>query len=172
MGKIASGRVNVGQEIAILPSGRHTKVTGILTFDGERTTAFAPQSVTLTLAEDVDTSRGDMITGVDDAPSPRTQFEATVCWMSQKPLKAGGKYRLRHTTRLVKALVSGIEYRVDPNNLEKQLNPPELRQNDIARISIKTLLPIACDSYRENRETGAFLLIDDNNDTAGAGFIE
>jgi sulfate adenylyltransferase subunit 1 (EFTu-like GTPase family) len=92
--------------------------------------------------------------------------------MSQKPLKAGGKYRLRHTTRLVKALVSGIEYRVDPNNLEKQLNPPELRQNDIARISIKTLLPIACDSYRENRETGAFLLIDDNNDTAGAGFIE
>ena len=171
MGKIASGRVNVGQQIAILPGGRQTKVTGILTFDGERTTAYAPQSVTLTLAEDVDTSRGDMITAVDDAPTPRTQFEATICWMSPRPLKAGGKYRLRHTTRLVKALAAGIQYRVDPNTLEKQ-NTAELRQNDIARISVKTLLPIACDSYRENRETGAFLLIDDNNDTAGAGFIE
>jgi sulfate adenylyltransferase subunit 1 len=172
MGKIASGRVKVGEQIAIMPGGRQTKVTGILTFDGERTTAFAPQSVTLTLAEDVDTSRGDMITGIDDAPVPRTELEATVCWMSPKPMKAGGKYRLRHTTRIVKALVSGIQYRVDPNTLEKQASPNEIKQNDIARISLKTLLPIACDSYRENRETGAFLLVDDNNDTAGAGFIE
>jgi len=172
MGKIASGRVNVGEQIAIMPGGRQTKVTGILTFDGERNTAFAPQSVTLTLAEDVDTSRGDIITGIDDAPVPRTELEATVCWMSPKPMKAGGKYRLRHTTRIVKALVSGIQYRVDPNTLEKQANPAEIKQNDIARISLKTLLPIACDSYRENRETGAFLLVDDNNDTAGAGFIE
>jgi sulfate adenylyltransferase subunit 1 len=171
MGKIASGRVSVGQEIAIAPGGRRTKVTSIITFDGERNTAFAPQSVTLTLAEDVDTSRGDMITGIDDAPAPKTQFEATICWMSPKPMKAGGKYRLRHTTRLVKTLVTGIQYRVDPNTLEKQ-SSSELQQNDIARISLKTLLPIACDSYRENRETGAFLLIDDNNDTAGAGFIE
>ena len=87
-------------------------------------------------------------------------------------MKKGAKYRLRHTTRLVKAVVSGIEYRVDPNTLEKQPAPAELHQNDIARIRLKTLLPIACDAYRENRETGAFLLIDDNNDTAGAGFIE
>jgi sulfate adenylyltransferase subunit 1 len=171
MGKIASGRVNVGQEIAIMPGGRRTKVTGILTFDGERNSAFAPQSVTLTLAEDVDTSRGDMITGIDDAPKPRTELEATVCWMSSKTMKTGGKYRLRHTTRLVKALVSGIQYRVDPNTLERQPST-ELHQNDIARISIKTLLPIACDGYAENRETGAFLLIDDNNETSGAGFIE
>jgi len=172
MGKIASGRVNVGQKIAILPGGRQTEVTSILTFDGEKDTAFAPQSITLTLAEDVDTSRGDMITGIDDPPQSRTQFDATICWMSPKPMKSGGKYRVRHTTRLVKALVSGIQYRVDPNTLERQTEIPELRQNDIARISVKTLLPIACDSYRENRETGAFLLIDDNNDTAGAGFIE
>ena len=172
MGKIASGRVSVGQPIAITPSGRRTTVTSILTFDGERPSAFAPQSVTITLAEDVDTSRGDMISGIDDAPTPRTQFEATICWMSPKPMKSGGKYRLRHTTRLVKTVVSGIQHRVDPNTLEKQLNPAELQQNDIARISLKTLLPIACDTYRENRETGAFLLIDDNNDTAGAGFIE
>jgi bifunctional enzyme CysN/CysC len=86
-------------------------------------------------------------------------------------VKTGGKYRLRHTTRLIKPW-SRHQYRVDPNTLEQQTEIPELRQNDIARISVKTLLPIACDSYRENRETGAFLLIDDNNDTAGAGFIE
>jgi sulfate adenylyltransferase subunit 1 len=171
MGRMASGRVSVGQQIAIMPGGRQTTVTGIMTFDGDRQSAFAPQSLTLTLAEDLDASRGDMITAVEDAPQPRTQLQAMVCWMSPKPLENGAKYRLRHTTRLVKALISGIEYRVDPNTLEKQ-EPSELRQNDIARISLKTLLPIACDPYRENRETGAFLLIDDNNDTAGAGFIE
>ena len=172
MGKIASGRVKVGQQITVMPGGRKTKVTGILTFDGERESAHAPQSVTLTLAEDLDASRGDLITGVDDAPRPRTELEATICWMSAKPMKAGGRYRLRHTTRLVKALVSGIQYRLDPNTLEKQPGPAELHQNDIARIAVKTLLPIACDAYSENRETGAFLLIDDNNETAGAGFIE
>jgi sulfate adenylyltransferase subunit 1 len=172
MGRLASGRVNVGQEIVIMPGGRQTKVTGISTFDGERQSAFAPQSITLTLAEDLDASRGDLIADVDDAPKPRTQLDAMVCWMSPKPMKTGARYRLRHTTRLVKALVSGIQYCVDPNTLEKQMNPAELHQNDIARISLKTLLPIACDAYRENRETGAFLLIDDNNDTAAAGFIE
>jgi sulfate adenylyltransferase subunit 1 len=172
MGRIASGRLHVGQQIAIMPAGRQTKVTGILTFDGERQSAFAPQSITLTLAEDVDTSRGDMIVDVDDPPKPRTEFEAVICWMSPKPMKAGAKYRLRHGTRIVKALASGIAHRVDPNTLEKQSGITELHQNDIARISVKTLLPIACDAYRANRETGAFLLIDDNNDTAGAGFIE
>ncbi len=155
-----------------MPAGRQTKVTGILTFDGERQSASAPQSITLTLAEDVDTSRGDMIVDVDDPPKPKTEFEAVICWMSPKPMKAGAKYRLRHGTRLVKALVSGIAHRVDPNTLEKQSGIAELHQNDIARISVKTLLPIACDTYRSNRETGAFLLIDDNNDTAGAEFIE
>jgi sulfate adenylyltransferase subunit 1 len=172
MGRIASGRLHVGQQIAIMPAGRQTKVTGILTFDGERQSAFAPQSITLTLAEDVDTSRGDMIVDVDDPPKPRTEFEAVICWMSPKPMKAGARYRLRHGTRIVKALVSGIAHRVDPNTLEKQSGITELHQNDIARISVKTLLPIACDTYRSNRETGAFLLIDDNNDTAAAGFIE
>jgi len=172
MGRIASGRVNVGQQITIMPGGRQTKVTGIKTMDGDREYAFAPQSVTLTLAEDLDTSRGDMIVGLEDPPRPRTEFEATICWMSSKPMKAGAKYRLRHTSRLVKAIVPSIHYRIDPNTIEKQTGIAELKQNDIARISVKTLLPITGDFYRENRETGAFLLIDDANDTAGAGFIE
>jgi sulfate adenylyltransferase subunit 1 len=172
MGKIASGRIQVGQQIAVMPGGRQTKVTGITTFDGDNQSAFAPQSVTITLAEDLDASRGDMIVGLEDQPELKTQFDATVCWMSAKPMKAGGKYRLRHTTRLTKAIVSGIQYRLDPNTIEKQMDIAELKQNDIARISVKTLQPLPCDPYRDNRETGAFLLIDDNNDSVGAGFIE
>jgi sulfate adenylyltransferase subunit 1 len=172
MGKIASGRIQVGQQIAVMPGGRQTKVTGIATFDGDSQSAFAPQSVTITLAEDLDASRGDMIVGLEDQPELKTQFDATVCWMSSKPMKAGGKYRLRHTTRLTKAIVSAIQYRLDPNTIEKQMDIAELKQNDIARISVKTLQPLPCDTYRDNRETGAFLLIDDNNDSVGAGFIE
>ena len=172
MGKIASGRISVGQQISILPGGRHTTVTGVRTFDGDRETAFAPMSVTITLAEDLDASRGDMIVGLEDAPQLRTEFEATVCWMSSKPMKPGGKYRVRHTTKLTKAIVSGILHRLDPNTIEKQTDVTELRQNDIARITVKTLQPLPCDAYRDNRETGAFLLIDDNNDSVGAGFIE
>jgi len=172
MGRIASGRVSVGQEVKILPAGRHTRVTGIATFDGEKPSAFAPQSVTLTLAEDVDISRGDLITGINDGPEPRKEFHATLCWMSQRPMKAGARYLLRHTTRKVKAVVSGIEHRIDPNTMQKESGLSELKQNDIARVTIKTLQPIACDPYRKNRETGAFILIDDANDTVGAGFVE
>jgi sulfate adenylyltransferase subunit 1 len=172
MGKIASGRVSVGQRIAIMPGGRQTTVTGIAMFDGPLETAFAPQSVTITLAEDLDASRGDMIVGLEDGPQLRTEFEATVCWMSSKPMKPGGKYRVRHTTKLSKAIVSGIQHRLDPNTIEKKTGVTELKQNDIARITVKTLQPLPCDAYRDNRETGAFLLIDDNNDSVGAGFIE
>jgi sulfate adenylyltransferase subunit 1 len=172
MGRIASGTVKVGQEVSILPAGRRTKVTGIATYGGEIQSAFAPQSVTITLAEDMDISRGDLITGTDDAPSPIKEFEATLCWMSQRPMRAGAKYLLRHTTRKVKAIVSNIEYRIDPNTMAKETGMDELKQNDIARVTVKTLLPIACDPYRKNRETGAFILIDEANDTVGAGFVE
>ena len=172
MGRIASGRVSVGQDVSILPAGRRTKVTGISTFGGDIQSAFAPQSVTITLAEDVDISRGDLITGVDDAPAPKKEFEATLCWMSQRPMRAGSKYLLRHTTRKVKAIVSQIEYRIDPNTMAKETGLTDLKQNDIARVTVKTLLPVACDPYRKNRETGAFILIDEANDTVGAGFVE
>ena len=135
--------------------------------------AFAPQSVTITLAEDVDISRGDLITGVDDAPAPLKEFEATLCWMSQNPMKAGAK-------------VSAASYDAEgeshgfqtssigsiPTRWRRRPDLAELQQNDIARVTVKTLLPIACDPYRENRETGAFILIDDANDTVGAGFVE
>jgi sulfate adenylyltransferase subunit 1 len=172
MGQIVSGRVRVGQPVTILPSGRRTTVTGIVTFDGDLKSAFSPQSITLTLAEDLDIARGDMIVEDDDPPTPQTVMNAIVCWMSAKPLRAGKKYVLRHTTRRVKAMISGIDFRIDPNTLERSSAIEELKQNDIARVSIKTLQPIVCDPYRVNRETGAFILIDDSNDTVAAGFIE
>jgi sulfate adenylyltransferase subunit 1 len=172
MGRIASGRVHVGQPIVVMPAGRRTQVTGITTFDGDLQSAFAPQSITLTLAEDLDVSRGDMIAGIENPPPARREFQATVCWMSPKPMRTGAKYLLRHTTRRVKAIVPEIQYRIDPNTLDRQTGLTELRQNDIAHVSIKTLQPIACDAYRANRETGAFILIDDANDTVAAGFID
>jgi sulfate adenylyltransferase subunit 1 len=171
MGRIASGRVNVGETITIHPSGRRTQVTGIVTFDGDQQTAFAPQSVTLTLAEDVDISRGDIIAGVENAPEPRRELSATLCWMSREPMKVGAKYLLRHTSRKVKAMVTDIHYKLDPNTLDRAAGATELRQNEIASVSVKTLQSIACDSYKVNRETGAFILIDEANDTVAAGFI-
>ena len=172
MGRIASGRVRVGETIAIAPSGRRTTVTGITTFDGKRDDAFAPQSVTLTLAEDVDISRGDIITGIENSPEPVREIDATLCWMSREPMKVGAKYLLRHTTRKVKAMVTAIQYKIDPNTLDRAADVAELKQNEIASVSVKTLQPIACDPYKVNRETGAFILIDESNDTVGAGFIQ
>ena len=171
MGRIASGRVQVGETISIQPGGRRTTVTGITTFDGERESAFAPQSVTLTLAEDVDISRGDIIAGIENSPNPRRELEATLCWMSREPMKVGAKYLLRHTSRKVKAMVTGIGYKIDPNTLERATGMTELKQNEIASVTVKTLQPIACDAYKTNRETGAFILIDESNDTVAAGFI-
>ncbi|HEX4999972.1 MAG TPA: GTP-binding protein, partial [Terriglobia bacterium] len=150
MGQIASGQIHVGQPVTILPAGRRTQVTGIVTFDGDLEAAFAPQSITLTLAEDLDVARGDMIVDNEDAPEPRTAFNAVICWMSGKPMRPGRKYGLRHTTRRVKAMVGAIDYRIDPNTLERGAGIEELRQNDIARVSIKTLQPIVCDPYRVN----------------------
>ena len=171
MGRIASGRVRVGETVSIHPGGRQTTVTSIVRFDGDPDHAFAPESVTLTLAEDVDISRGDIIAGIEHPPKHLKELNATLCWMSREPMKLGAKYLLRHTTRKVKAMVSEISYKIDPNTLERATGITELRQNEIASVLVKTLQPIACDSYRLNRETGAFILIDESNDTVAAGFI-
>jgi sulfate adenylyltransferase subunit 1 (EFTu-like GTPase family) len=123
------------------------------------------------LAEDVDISRGDIIAGIENSPNPRRELEATLCWMSREPMKIGARYLLRHTSRKVKAMVTGIGYKIDPNTLERATGMTELKQNEIASVTVKTLQPIACDAYKTNRETGAFILIDESNDTVAAGFI-
>ncbi|MCL4315389.1 MAG: sulfate adenylyltransferase subunit CysN [Gammaproteobacteria bacterium] len=172
MGRIESGRVRVGDEISVLPSGRRTRVKEIVTYDGNLSEAFAPQSVTLTLADEIDISRGDMLVHPGDAPRAGKELDAMLCWMSEEPLHPGRKYLIKHTTHTVKALLPEIEYKVDMNTLE-HAPVQELKMNDIARVRVKVQKPLLCDAYRANRATGAFIVIDEHsNNTVAAGMLE
>jgi sulfate adenylyltransferase subunit 1 (EFTu-like GTPase family) len=128
-------------------------------------------SVTLRFTDDLDISRGDMIVNPDDPPIPGRELDAMVCWMSSQPLKPGGRYVLKHTTRSVRAVVDELEYRVDVNSLEH--SPADgLGLNEIGRVKLRTSAPVMVDRYRRNRTIGSFILIDEaTNDTVGAGMI-
>ena len=172
MGRVASGSIRVGDHVEVLPSRARTTVTGIHTFEGPIQEACARQSVTLTLADDLDISRGDMISCEPEPPLLKTEFKATLCWMSEKKLKLNQRYTLRHTTKTVRAMITEIEYRLDMNTLERESPISELHTNDIGSVRIKTLQPVICDPYRSNRQTGGFIIIDENNDSVAAGMIE
>lgn len=172
MGRIASGRVRVGDTVAILPASTQSTVTGIVTQDGCLEEASAGQSVTLTLAEDLDVSRGDLIVTVANIPQSRTEFKATLCWMSERHLRLNQRYELRHATKTVRAIVNEIDYRLDVNTLERNSPVSELQTNDIAQVRIKTLQPIVCDPYDVNRQTGGFIILDETNNTVAAGMIQ
>lgn len=170
-GKIVSGTLSPGEEMLILPSGRSTKVRSIVTYDGELAEAFAPQSVVLTLDDEIDVSRGDMIVRKNNLPQVGTNVEGMICWMDETPLSLNKPYLLQHTTRTVKAFVSRIIYKVDINNLHRH-QADSLGLNDIGRIELQVTLPIFCDSYKINRGTGCFILIDpQTHATAAAGMI-
>ncbi len=171
-GQIAGGIVKVGQKVMILPSGVKSTVKEIWTFDGTRPEAFCPQSVTLVLADDVDVSRGDMIIGLENLPGMSSELRARVCWMNPRPLQAGRKYLLKHTTRTVQAMVTSIEGRTNIQTFEQEPNPPELAMNDIGEIRLRTAKPLAFDGYGHNRLTGSFILIEaGTNHTVGAGML-
>ncbi len=172
MGRIESGEVSVGDEITILPSGRTTRVKEIVTYDGNLQTAFAPQSVTLTLKDEIDISRGDMIVKSSNHP-PRVEkeFEAMLCWLSESPLDKNRKYLVKHTTRMAKCLFSSIDYRVDVNTLEQHANPT-VNMNDIVHVAIKVQQPLVFDHYLIDHGTGSFIVIDEaTNNTVAAGMI-
>jgi sulfate adenylyltransferase large subunit len=170
-GQIAAGTVRPGDEVLALPSGRRTRVRSIHTWDGELASAHAPQSVVLTLEDETDLSRGEMIASVADAPHRTRHFEATVVWMHAKPLNPGATYLLKHTTQTVRAQVTEIRSRIDVENLEERATD-RLALNDIGKVVIETSRPLLADLYRENRTTGSFVLIDPaDNATAGAGMI-
>ncbi len=172
MGRIESGEVSVGDEITILPSGRSTRVKEIVTYDGNLQTAFAPQSVTLTLADEIDISRGDMIVkSSNHPPKVEKEFEAMLCWLSETPLDKNRKYLVKHTTRTAKCLFSSVDYRVDVNTLEKHANPA-VHMNDIAHVAIKVQQPLVFDHYQIDHGTGSFIVIDEaTNNTVAAGMI-
>ena len=171
MGRIESGAVATGDEITILPSGRTTRIKEIVTYDGNVQHAYAPQSVTLTLADEIDISRGDMFVKKDAPPQVAKEFEAMLCWLSESPLDLNRKYIIKHTTRVVKCVFSRLAYRVDVNTLAHHA-ASSLNMNDIARVALKVQQPLAFDSYHKNRASGSFIVIDEaTNNTVAAGMI-
>ena len=171
MGRIESGFISVGDAVKVLPSGLTSRLKEIVTYDGNVDDAVAPQSVTLTIEDHLDISRGDMLVKPVNVPRVTKEFEAMLCWLSEKSLDLQRKYLIKHTTRTVKALVSGIAYRVDVNTLEHEA-ADTLKMNDIGRVLFKVHQPLACDPYQRNHATGSFIVIDEvNNNTVAAGMI-
>lgn len=171
-GTVALGSVRVGDEIVALPSGKRSTVKEIVTYDGSLQQAFAGQAVTLTLTDEIDISRGNMLTHAESAPLISRAVRATVVWMTEQPLVKGKLYNIKVGTQSVPAIVSQINYRVDVNTLQ-QNSAEQLELNGIADVVVEFDAPIAFDRYADSRYTGAFIFIDRlSNVTIGAGMIE
>jgi sulfate adenylyltransferase subunit 1 len=171
-GRIESGTVAVGDEIAVLPSGQCSRIREIRTFDGSLERAHAPQSVTLILDAQLDVSRGDVLVPAGRQLSVSRELEATVCWLSDQPFNRGRRYLVKHGTRVVRALFDTPHYRINVNTLARE--PADgLALNDIGRVALKTAQPLAFEPYRVNRAAGSFIVIDEaTNNTVAAGLIE
>ena len=171
-GTLASGTLAPETEIEVLPSGRRTAVRELATFEGRRTLATAGDAVTLTLSDELDVSRGDMLVDVRRPPRASKSVRAEICWLAQSPLDPAGRYLLKHTTRTVRARVVTVNHRLDIHTLERAA-PDAIGTNDIAGVSLSLAQPIFCDPYRENRATGSFILIDEiTHQTVAAGLVE
>ena len=172
-GRVAGGVFKPGDEVTVMPSGFQSRVKGIHDIHGDVPEAFAPMSVTVTLEDEIDISRGDMIVKQNNPPQSSQQIEAMICWFSSEAnLEERGRYTLRHTTNDVKCLVKELKYKMDINTLHKLKEDREVRLNDIARVSLQTSAPLHFDRYRRNRATGSFILIDEQtNSTVAAGMI-
>ncbi|MDA8910770.1 GTP-binding protein [Crocinitomicaceae bacterium] len=171
-GRISSGILRIGDEITALPSQLQSRIKKIHCAEKELLEAFAPQSISIELDDDIDISRGDMIVKTNNQPRNNQEIDAMICWMGEKPMHLNGKYGIQHTTRSGKCIVKEIVYKMDLDELKRIEGEKTLNKNDIARIKIKTTTPLFFDSYRKNRNTGSFILIDEaNNNTVGAGMI-
>ncbi len=171
-GQLASGALRRGDEVTVLPGGGRTRIAAIDTYDGELEEAMAPMSLTLRLEDELDVSRGEMICRPEEAATVGRELEADVCWMTDRPLRSGGRYVLKQTSRMATAIVDRIEDVVDVHTLKRTQPAEELALNDIGRVHLRTSVPLAFDPYTSNRRTGSFILIDqDSNETVGAGLI-
>lgn len=171
-GQIASGIVRRGDPVVVLPIGLKTTIKEIRHYDDSLPEAFCPQSVTLCLEHDIDISRGDMIVGVAGLPGLSAELQARVCWMNQRPLQAGKKYFLKHTTQTVQVVVTTLESRINMGTFESEPAPPALAMNDIGVIRLRTAKPLVFDGYTTNRLTGSFILIEQgSNATVAAGML-
>ncbi|MBK3881818.1 MULTISPECIES: sulfate adenylyltransferase subunit CysN [Stutzerimonas stutzeri subgroup] len=170
-GTLASGIVRKGDEIAVLPSGKISRVKSIVTFDGELEQATPGEAVTLTLEDEIDVSRGDMLVHADSRPRIADGFEAMLVWMGEEPMLPGKKYDIKRATSYVPASIASIAHKVDVNTLEKGA-ASSLQLNEIGRVKVSLDAPIALDGYAQNRTTGSFIVIDRlTNGTVGAGMI-
>jgi bifunctional enzyme CysN/CysC len=172
-GQVASGVLKPGDEVMVLPSGMTSTIAAIDTADGPVEEAFPPMSVTIRLTDEIDISRGDMLCRPHNTPHVAQDIEAMICWMDETaPLRVGAKYGVKHTTRSVRTVVRGLQYRLDVNTLHRDESASELVLNEIGRVRLRTTAPLLADEYRRNRTTGGFILIDEGtNRTVGAGMI-
>jgi sulfate adenylyltransferase subunit 1 len=171
-GKIEGGIFSVGDEVKVYPSELTTKVKTIDFYKDSLQTAAKPQSVTITLEDDIDISRGDMIVNKNSLPKVSQEIDLMICWFNEKALIPGGKYAIKHTTKDVRCMIKDISYKVDVNTLERNFDDKKVGMNDIARIKIKTTAALFYDSYRKNRNTGSLIIIDEaTNETVAAGMI-
>jgi bifunctional enzyme CysN/CysC len=171
-GQVAGGVLRPGDDVVVLPSNRTTTIARIDQGGIEIDAAFAPMSVTLHLADNVDASRGDMICRPNNQATVGQDLDAMICWMTDKPLAAKGRYALKHTTRWTRAIVTELLYRLDVNTGHRVEGAAELALNDLGRVRLRTTTPIVYDGYRRNRTTGSFILVDEaTNATVAAGML-
>lgn len=171
-GKIAGGIFKAGDKVMVLPSGFTSRIKSIDTYEGPVQEAFSPMSVTITLDDEIDISRGDMIIRENNVPQTGQDIEVMICWLNVKPLQEKQKYFIKHTTKDVKCIIKNVRYKVDINTLHRLEEEKTIGMNDIARISIRTTQPLFYDSYRKNRNTGSIIFVDEaTNETVGAGMI-
>jgi sulfate adenylyltransferase subunit 1 len=171
-GRVAGGVFKPGDDITVQPSGFNSKVKSIHMDGKEIDEAYSPLSVAITLEDEIDISRGDMIVKTNNPPEVSQDIEAMICWFSDKPMTPRGKYILRHTSREVKAIIKEVNYKVNINTLHKIEDDKKFNLNDIGRITLRTSSPLIHDRYKRNRTTGSFILIDaQTNETVAAGMI-
>jgi sulfate adenylyltransferase subunit 1 (EFTu-like GTPase family) len=170
-GQVAGGVLRPGAEVMVLPSGQRTRIAGVDTHDGELEAAFPTMSVTVRVEDQLDISRGDMLVDPADPPIAGRELDAMVCWMTDKPLRTGSRYVIKHTTRSARAVVAELEHRIDVNSLE-HVPTDQLGLNDIGRVRLRSSAPLMLDSYARNRTTGSFILVDEaTNDTVAGGMV-
>lgn len=172
-GKVTGGIIRKDDKVKVYPTGLISTISAIHFHDEELEEAFAPMSVTLSLKDDIDISRGDMIVKVDNDHIKSSQdVEIMMCWMNERSMRNGGKYAIRHNARDARCMVKDVLYKVNVNNLEEIVDDKEVKLNDIARVKLKTTVPLHFDTYNDNRHTGSLILIDEvTNETVGVGMI-
>ena len=171
-GRVASGIIRVGDEITVMPSGFTSKIKSIDTLGASLKEAYAPMSISITLEDDIDISRGDMIVRSNNKPKASQDIEVMLCWFHNDAAKPRAKYTIKHTSSDQTAMIKEVVHKIDINSLGRNMEDKELRMNDISKVKIRTTKPLMVDSYRENRTTGSIILVDNTtNETVAAGMI-